>query len=432
LQDVPVRRATTAAGLRVVCAAQPWLHRAHVAAYVRIGSRFEDERTNGLSHFLEHMLYRGTERLPTAHEVNLAFERIGGYLYAATHADYGVASVTLPPDSLDEAAGLFADVLLRPVFRDLEIEKGIVCEEILEDLDDEGRQVDADNLSRALMYGAHPLGFSIVGDERRVRSFDEAMLREHHLRHYTTSNMVLLFCGRVTPEQAFSLAERAFADAPQGARVPAIAPPFGQRKARLRVVENASSQTDLRLCFRAVPETSELQPALDVLMRVIDDGMSTRLYHRICDAQGLCYDVSASYEGYEDDGVVDFAAGVQHARTPRVAAEILELARELAVDGPTEEELDKVRRRLEWELSAVLDGVEELSHAVGTDALFGKERTLAERLTVTRAVAREQVIEVARMVFRPERLSAVAVGLLEKAEHERFADVVRGWRGAPG
>jgi predicted Zn-dependent peptidase len=432
LQDVPVTRATLPTGLRVVVAPQPWLHRAHVAAYVRVGSRFEDERTNGLSHFLEHMLYRGTERLPTAHAVNLAFERIGGYLYAATHADYGVCSVTLPPDSMDEAAGLFADVMLRPVFRDLELEKGIVCEEILEDLDDEGRQVDPDNLSRALLYGTHPLGYSIVGDERRVRSFDEEMLREHHRRHYTTGNVVLLFSGRVTAEQALALAGRHFEGVRAGTPVPAVPPPHGQKKPRLRVVENASSQTDLRVCFRALPETSELQPALDVLMRVVDDGMSTRLYHRICDAQGLCYDVSASYEGYEDDGVVDFAAGVQHARTPRVAKEILELVGELATDGPTDDELDKMRRRLDWELSAVLDGVEELSHAVGTDALFGKQRTLAERLEITRAVTREQVIEVARMVFRPERLSALAVGLLEKPEHERFAEVVRGWKGAPG
>lgn len=431
MQDVPVTRARLPSGLRVVVAPQPWLHRAHVAAYVRVGSRFEDERTNGLSHFLEHMLYRGTERLPTAHAVNLAFERIGGYLYAATHSDYGVCSITLPPDSLEEAAGLFADVLLRPVFRDLELEKGIVCEEILEDLDDEGRQVDPDNLSRALLYGAHPLGYSIVGDERRVRSFDEAMLRAHHARHYVAGGMVLLFSGRVVPEAALELARRHFDALPQGAPVAAEPPPQTQKKARLRVVENASSQTDLRVCFRAVPETHALQPALDVLMRVVDDGMSTRLYHRICDAQGLCYDVSASYEGYEDDGVVDFAAGVQHARTPRVASEILELVRELATDGPTDDELDKMRRRLDWELSAVLDGVEELSHAIGTDALFGKERTLAERLARERAVTRDEVVEVARWFARPERLSVVAVGLLEKAEHERLSEVVRGWKGAP-
>ena len=117
------------------------------------------------------MIYRGTPRLPSAHAVNLAFERIGGSLYASTQTDYGVFSVTLPPESLDEACALFGEVLRAPAFLDIEVEKGIVCEEILEDLDDEGRQVDADNLSRELIYPTHALGYTITGDEAQVRSF---------------------------------------------------------------------------------------------------------------------------------------------------------------------------------------------------------------------------------------------------------------------
>ena len=175
---VPFRTTTLPNGLRVIAAAQPQLHRAHAALYFRVGSRFEDPRTNGISHFLEHMIYRGTPSLPSAHAVNLAFEQIGGYLYAATQTDYGVFSVTLPPESLDEASRLFGEVLRAPSFFDIEVEKGIVCEEILEDLDDEGRQIDADNISRELIYPTHPLGYTITGDEARVRSFTDAIDRK--------------------------------------------------------------------------------------------------------------------------------------------------------------------------------------------------------------------------------------------------------------
>src|SRR5882762_4332000 len=122
---------TCGEGLRVVVSPQPQLHRAHVALYVRIGSRFEDAKTNGLSHFLEHMLYRGTPRLASAHEVNLAFESLGGYLYAATQVDFGTFSLTIPPESLDAAVALFAEVLAEPSFADIDVEKDIVCEEIL-------------------------------------------------------------------------------------------------------------------------------------------------------------------------------------------------------------------------------------------------------------------------------------------------------------
>ncbi|MGO9711334.1 MAG: M16 family metallopeptidase [Polyangiaceae bacterium] len=124
---VPFKTAKLPNGLRVITTPQPQLHRAHVALYLRVGSRFEDERTNGISHFLEHMIYRGTPRLPSAHAVNLAFERIGGYLYASTQTDYGIYSVTLPPESLDEACGLFGEVLRAPSFFDIAVETGIVC-----------------------------------------------------------------------------------------------------------------------------------------------------------------------------------------------------------------------------------------------------------------------------------------------------------------
>src|SRR4051794_35904830 len=96
-------------GLPVVIAPQAQLHRAHVALYVRVGSRFETPAQNGLSHFLEHMLYRGTPRLPHAHDVNFAFESLGGYLYAATQVDFGVFSVTLPAETLGDTTALFAE-----------------------------------------------------------------------------------------------------------------------------------------------------------------------------------------------------------------------------------------------------------------------------------------------------------------------------------
>src|SRR5579864_8023638 len=184
-------------GLRVVAAPLAQLHRAHVALWVRVGSRFEAPTENGISHFLEHMIYRGTRRVPSAHAVNLAFEALGGSLFASTQVDHGIFSLTLPPESLEEACGLFGEVLSEPAFRDIDIERGIVLEEILEDLDDEGREVDADNLSLALIYGDHPLGFTITGSEAHVRAFDEGMLRAHHGKHYTADNVVVSFSGAV-------------------------------------------------------------------------------------------------------------------------------------------------------------------------------------------------------------------------------------------
>ncbi|MGA3119830.1 MAG: pitrilysin family protein [Polyangiaceae bacterium] len=423
------RRAVLPNGIQVVAAPQPRLHRAHVGLWTRVGSRYETRATNGIGHFLEHMIYRGTRRVPSAHEVNLAFERLGGSLFASTQVDHGIFSLTLPPDSLEEACRLFGEVLSEPAFLDIDIERGIVLEEILEDVDDEGRQVDADNLSRALIYGDHPLGLTITGHEAQVRAFDEATLRKHHALHYTADNVVLAFSGAVDVDEAMRLAARDFGGLPRGARIHAAAPPRTQKKARLEVVESVSSQTELRVCLRAFSETDPDRPALDVLMRVIDDGMSTRLYHRLCDARGLCYDVSAGYDGYEDDGVVDVAAGVQHKRAARVAGEILAMFGELASDGPTDDELDRIRRRIAWDASALADSTEETSAFFAAGLLFDRFVTVEEHVAELVRVTASEVCEAARRLARPECLSVVAVGLLEEDERRRLDDVVKGWAG---
>lgn len=414
-------------GLPVVVAPQPHLARAHLALYVRVGSRFESEAENGLSHFLEHMLYRGTPRLPRAHDVNLAFERLGGYLYAATQVDFGVFSVTLPAETLTETTELFAEVLREPTFADIAIEQEIVCEEILEDLDDDGRQIDADNLSRALIYPKHPLGFTITGDEDHVRSFDRAMLERHHARHYNAGNAVLVFSGNVDPTSTAELAQRTFGRMPRGERVASPAPIHLQKKARVEIVENQSSQTELRVCFRALADRPPQRAKLDVLLRLLDDGMSTRLYHRVVDDKGLCYDVNASYDGYEDDGVIDFAAGVQHARTTVVTKEILALVAELGNEGPTPDELLKARRRHGWDLRAMFDSPEELAAFYATGRLFDRFQTPAERAAEIDAVTADDIREIATLVAHPDRLNVVAVGLLDKGEDKRLERVVESY-----
>jgi predicted Zn-dependent peptidase len=428
-EGVPATTTTLANGLPVIVAPQRQLHRAHVALWSRVGSRFETPEDNGISHFLEHMIYRGTRRMPSAHAVNLAFERLGGLLFASTQVDHGIFSISLPPESLDGACALFGEVLSQPAFLDIDIERGIVLEEILEDLDDEGHQIDADNISRALIYGDHPLGFTITGGEEHVRRFDEAMLRRHHEVHYTADNSVLVFSGNIEPDAALRIAERDFGGLPRGRRVLAAAPGRPQVRPRLEIVDNVSSQTDLRVCFRALSETDPLRPALDVLMRVVDDGMSTRLYHRLCDSRGLCYDVSAGYDGYEDDGVVDVAAGVQHKRAALVTREILAMFEELAVEGPTAEELDKVRRRVAWDVRAMADSAEEAAAFYASGALFQRATTPEQHVAEIVRVGADDVREAARRIARPDRLDVVAVGLLEDGEDDRLAEAVEDWTG---
>ena len=373
------------------------------------------------------MLYRGTPSMPSAHDQSLAFERLGGMLYAATATDHGVMSLSLPPESVAPAIALLGEVALSPRFSAIDVERRIVSEEILEDVDDDGRPIDADNLSREQMYDGHPLGFPITGTAAHLATFDEATLAAHHARHYVADNAVLAIAGAFDEDALFAALEAAFARMPRGARVATDAPaPMPKGGApRVRYVDSDGSQTDLRLAFRGPGDHHPMEPATEVLLRVIDDGMSTRLYERICDAQGLCYDVSAAYETYEDDAVFDFAAETQHARTPEVARELLALCAELAEHGPTADELDKVRARTAWSTRAMLDDPDDLAGFYGLAALANVARTPSARAEQIFGVTRAEVRDAAASLFRPDRLGAVAVGVLSRGDQRKLEKVVR-------
>jgi predicted Zn-dependent peptidase len=411
-------------GLRVVAVPLENVHRVVLAAYLHVGPRYESAASNGVSHFLEHMLYRGTKRHPSAHAQALAFERLGGTLVAITGVESGTMAISVPPESFSAVLELFAEVYRQPVFSGIEIEKGIVREEILESLDDDGREIDADQLMRRLVFGDHPLGFSITGSIGQLESFEKPALARHHKRHYVAANTVISIAGAIDTQRAVASVERAFDGITPG-RAPKSSAPLPASGPRFAFARHASSsQTAIRIGFRAPGEHDSLEPATDVLLRVLDDGMSTRLYHRICDTRGLCYDVSAGYESYRDVGLVDIAADAGHERALEVLTELLSVVRELRDSGPTQDELAKAKARHRWQLEALVDDPSEMADFYGVGELSGTSKTLSERRSRIEAVTRADVIQAAGRVFSRASLSAVAVGMLSKKTENAMSRLV--------
>ena len=415
------------AGIPVVLAYRPGAIRVSVALFIRVGSRFEALADNGLSHFLEHMIYRGNRLHETAHEQALAFERLGSSLYAATATDHGVMTLSLPRETWAEGTRLLAEVVQRPRFSAIDVERRIVHEEILEGLDDDLRDVDPDNLVRALAFGGHPLGQPITGTLDHLAGFDVDRLRAHHRRHYTAANFALSLAGPVRPAEALATLDHAFRGVRPGRRQvpPAAIPPRGDARPRFQYVESDASQTDLRLLFRAPSEHDAREPAVEMLLRIIDDGMSTRLYERVCDLKGLCYAVSAGYETFSDDGAFDFAAETRHDRSVLVVQEILELLHGLRDEGPSVAELDKARDRTVWSFSGMLDSPDDLAAFHGLAELADITRTPADRIDELLSVTRDEVRAATAQVFRGAGLSSVAVGLLPRETERALRKIVR-------
>lgn len=422
-------------GLRLFAVKLPHVQRAVVNAQLNVGPQFETRTTHGLSHFLEHMLYRGTASHPSAHELVSAVEREGGYLDAMTYADHGVLSLSAPNPNLFGLVPLFAEVFLHPRLgstdpHSIEIERGIVREELLEELDARDRQVEPENLVRRLVFGDHPLGLSITGRLRNLERFDAAILAAHHARHYTARNSVVGIVSALAPQKALDVLTAAFQNTPQGEELTPPGAPDTAVKSWLHVPYEVS-QTSIRLCFRGVSSQDRLEPATQLLMRTLDDGMSTRLYARLCDELGLCYEVSAQYEAYRSAGVLDLAADTQHRKLRLVVQELLDLVQALRRKGPSADELALAKRRHAWQLATSLESAEDLAELLGFDFLTQgalAPRPLAARRGVLDAVTLRQVRAAARANFVPSASGLVTVGQLGRGDRSEIRRLLQAFR----
>jgi predicted Zn-dependent peptidase len=417
------RTATLGNQSRLVVVPMRAVHSTMVSIYVRTGSRFETPADNGVSHFLEHVLYRGTAQHPSAHAQALAFERLGSTLDASTSVDHGVLAVSIPPQNVEPVLALLCATYRAPLLEGLEIEKGIVREEILESLDDHGRLVDADEILRTLCFANHSLGFPIIGTLQQLERFDRALLQRHHRARYVGAGTVIAAAGPVDFDRLAGLLEQELGGVPVG-QPPTSDVPAPLSGPCFSYVKHACSQTAVRVAYRAPSECDPDEPAMDLLLRLVDDGLSTRLYHRICDDLGLCYDVAASYEAYSDCGIVEMGADVTHEHAADVLREMLGIVRDLREQGPSLEELDRAKARHGWQLEAMLDDPEGVADFYALGELTGVARTPAERQAQLLRVTPMDVQRVAERWLVRNALSVVAVGMLSRAAQDELTRIV--------
>ncbi len=415
-------------GLRIVTVEMPHLHTVTVQLYVKVGSRFETRADNGLSHFLEHMLFRGTDSYPSSYELNFAIERLGGTLDAETGRDCSMYPLSIAPELLDEALLLLAEVVGRPRFDDIELERQIILEELNEDFDEDGVEISADEIGRRLIFGDHPLGFRITGPRENVERFGLDDLRRHHGRFYVASNMVLAVAGPVEGAKVRAMAAAHFGRAPAGQLAEETSPSFDQTEPRYEFAGEPGSQTSVSFVFRALAELDPDYMASLALLRVLDDGMSTRLHYQLCDQLGLAYSIGAGLEPLYDVTLLEIEGTTSHAKLEQLMGRTLGLLEQLR-DTPCEpEELDKVKRRYRHDLAASRDEPYSMAAWFGGTALYRSPPSLQARLDQMEAVTAEDVRRVAGRIFRRDRFAAVVVGGLDRPRQRTVRSLLASWR----
>jgi len=415
----PVERATLGNGLRVLAVRAPSVSLSVAEIVTLAGSRFDPPELGGISHFLEHMLYRGTPTHPGPHELSLAFEELGGSLEAATYVDRGSIVLEVPGENLLASLPHLFDVYRHPLLDGIAIERDIVREEILETLDEAGLLIDADEVSRRATFGDHPLGRPIAGTVDALARFDRSRLAEHHRRCYVGAATVLCVAGPLDPTQVIRSVEAGLGSVARGAVEPSpeVEPSTAPR---FDFVPHVASQTSVRLALRAPGANAPLEAATELLLHVLDDGMSTRLYHRICNTLGLCYDVGAYYETWNDVGIVELWAEAAHERVEQLVDEIISVVLALRDQPPSPDEIDRAKKRSRWQLMQLLDEPGEIASFYGHAELTATAADPQERALQIEAVTPAELRQAAEALLRPNQIALSCVGQQPRRSRDRL------------
>lgn len=404
---------TLPSGLRVVTIETPHLHTAMVTIYVRVGSRHETAANSGVSHMLEHLFFRGSTAFKDSVKMNAIVEAVGGNLNGVTSRDLSYYYTPVHPDGVGVALDVLGDMLTRPLLSELTLEKSIILEEMLDEVDDEGRDIDVENLAKRLRFGDHPLGLKIAGTFESVKRLRLDQVKAHYARHYVSGNLVVAVAGPVKRAEVVRRVKKAFRFLRQGPVVVEEAPPPPPKGPKLHFVEQDEAQTQFRLSFPAVPEPHPDFAGMSMLRRILDDGLSSRLPYNVVERKGLAYSVGATVEAFQDAGAFEIDGASAPHKVAQTVREVLRTLRSLSKGEISRDELERARTRFRMSVESQQDSPGDLMGWFAGDELFHPPASFEERCRRVEEISKAQLVRLAGQYLRADRVLAIAVGARE-------------------
>jgi predicted Zn-dependent peptidase len=374
-----------------------------------VGSRFEDDRIGGISHFIEHLFFKGTRRRPSAKEIAEAIEGVGGVINASTDKEVTVYWTRVPADQVELAADVLFDIVSNSQFapNDVERERMVILEELKMYLDQPQDYVHS--LFERIMWPDHPLGRDIIGTVESVSSTSRDDLLAYLESHYRLPNLVMAVSGAVQPDQAVQLIEPRLTlpEASNGSvYVPAPAP---LTKPAVLLNRKDTEQAHICLGTRAVSYLDPDRYALDLLNTVLGEGMSSRLFLEIREKRGLAYDVHSFSSKHSDAGYFAVYMGVDPNKAEEAVDAVLAELRHVSEELVPEIELTKAKEFTKGRLRLGLEGTNSLATWLcQQELLTGRVKTVDEVIDLFEAVTREDLRRVAHGVLtQPIQLAVI-------------------------
>ena len=414
----PARLSTLGSGVRVVTEAMPSVRSIALGFWIRTGSRDEGHQQAGISHFLEHLLFKGTDRY-SSREIDEAFDAMGAEVNAGTGKETTSVYSRFLDGHLERAFDVLQDMILRPAYPDIESERQVVIEEIAM-YEDEPQDKVHDVLAEAI-FGEHPLGRPIIGRADVISSVPVPDIAAWHDGRYVPGNIVVAAAGNLDHERIVELVKSAVGEARTAP--PAIVSPNGAAPT-LRFFKKETEQYHLCLGGPGIPRADERRFALRVLDTILGGATSSRLFQEIREKRGLAYAVYSYASHYADSGQVAIYVGTRPDNVAATMDVIGSELRRLHEDGVTEEELERARENVKGRTVLSMESTLTRMNRLGSSVLMGVPlMTVDEVLAAFDAVTLEDVAALARELYAPDGMSAAGVGADESSFREALGAV---------
>jgi predicted Zn-dependent peptidase len=410
-----VNRTTLPNGIRVITETMPHVRSVSIGIWIGTGARHETPAQNGMSHFIEHMLFKGTTSR-SAEDIAKIVDSTGGHLDAYTAKELVSFNTKVIDDHLPIAFDVLCDMVLHPLFNeaDIEKEKGVILEELKMEVDNPEYLVHETFFSG--FWKNHPLGRSILGTKATIRAFSRDAIQDYFRQVYRPENILVTAAGRIEHDKLTEMVTGYFGNLPRAAEPPSEPEP--SPRAPL-VLKNKRSLEQMHLCMGvpAYPIAHELRYGMYVLSTLLGGGMSSRLFQNIREKHGLAYAVFSELNLYRDTGCLAVYAGTSQESTRTVVTMVLDEFRRLCDEPVSPEELRRAKDHLKGSLALSLESTSSrMSNLARQELFFGRFFSVDEMVESIEQVTDYDVQRIARDFFSGKQVGMTALGRVNGLE----------------
>ena len=397
-------------GLSVITSPMPHTRSVTICAFIKTGSRYETPGSSGISHLLEHMVFKGTKNFPNPRMISEGIEKVGGSMNASTDRELTIYWCKVPSEYFSAALAIIRDMLVDPLLLadDLDKEKSVVLEEIHMSLDDPASK--AELLLEELLWAGHPLGQHIAGSEQSLNAIKLSELTDYWRLQYSPANTVLSIAGNVESKSVSGEIERLFGDWSSASSLPFEEFTSHQNSPGILLETKRTQQTQVCLAFHGVSVTDTQRDAVSLLDTILGDGMSSRLFVELRENKALTYDIHSYSNQLTDCGSFHINSGVDSKRLHHALSGIMAELRGIK-QNITEDELTKAKTLQKGRMELRLEDSRNVAIWLGgQQVVHGFIKSPEQIIDDIERVSLEEVMQSAQRIFTRENLNLVILG----------------------